>query len=322
MSRRAQLDPGLAVRIIATRALPYTSAAPEHDDRPAHVRAASGIALHGGRLVVVQDDASFLAVVASDGVSAIKLPRGIDGRRRFEVALGNKLDKLDLESCVAIDDELWAFGSGSLPIREKVCRVRHEVVRVRDAEPFYRQLREALGGPVNIEGAARVGNELWLFHRGNTGPDDSGPAVFRIHLDGLRAWLDARDRLPNAPLVDGYDLGSIEGAPLGFTDAIAASPAAGAVSPAAGAVSPRVFYLACAELSPNAVDDGRVAGSQLGIIEGDRVRATPLVGPDGHPVKAEGIALDPARPGHAWVVLDPDDPATPATLLELEITGV
>lgn len=310
MSRRAQLDPGLAVRIVAARALRYSSDAPAHDDRPAHVRAASGIAVHGGRLVVVQDDASFLAVVASDGVSAIKLPRGIDGRRRFEVALGNKLDKLDLESCLAIDDELWAFGSGSLPIREKVCRVRHDVVRVRDAEPFYRQLREALGGPVNIEGAARVGSELWLFHRGNTGPDDSGPAVFRVQLASLRAWLDARDRLPAAPLVDGYDLGTIEGAPLGFTDAIAEAD------------GKRVYYLACAELSANAVDDGRVVGSQVGIIDGDRVRATPLVGPDGHPVKAEGIALDPARPGHAWIVVDPDDPATPAPLLEVEITGV
>ncbi|MDX2090542.1 MAG: hypothetical protein SFX73_21970 [Kofleriaceae bacterium] len=307
MSRRAQLDQGLAVRIVATRALPYSGDAPTHDDRPTHVRAASGIAMHGGRLVVVQDDASFLAVVASDEVSAIKLPRGIDGRRRFEVALGNKLDKLDLESCLAIDDELWAFGSGSLPIREKICRVRHDVVRVRDAEPFYRQLREALGGPINIEGAARVGAELWLFHRGNSGPADHGPAVLRTQLATLRAWLDARDRLPTSPQVDYYDLGTIEGARLGFTDAIADGT--------------RVFYLACAELSPNAVDDGRVVGSQLGIIEGDCVRATPLLGPDGQPVKAEGIALDPARPGHAWIVLDPDDPATPATLLEVEITG-
>jgi len=306
--RRAQLDPGLGVRILASRALPYSSDAPAHDDRPAHVRAASGIAVHGGRLVVVQDDASFLAVVASDGVSAIKLPRGIDGRRRFEVALGNKLDKLDLESCLAIDDELWAFGSGSLPIREKICRVRHGVARVRDAEPLYRRLRETLASPLNIEGAARVGHELWLFHRGNTGPADVGPAVLRLAFDPLRAWLDASDRLPDAPRVDGYDLGEIDGARLGFTDAIADGD--------------RVFYLACAELSADAVQDGRVAGSQLGVIERDRVRATPLAGLDGLPVKAEGIALDPARPGHAWIVLDPDDPAEPATLLDIEITGL
>lgn len=308
MTRRAQLDPDLRVRVLASRALPYSSDAPAHDDRPAHVRAASGIAVHGGRLVVVQDDASFLAVVASDGVSAIKLPRGIDGRRRFEVALGNKLDKLDLESCVAIDDELWAFGSGSLPMREKICRVHHGVVRVRDAEPLYRRLRETLGGPLNIEGAARVGRELWLFHRGNAGPSDVGPAVLRLELDQLRAWLDALDRLPDAPRVDGYDLGAIDGARLGFTDAIADGG--------------RVFYLACAELSPDAIEDGRVVGSQLGVIEHDRVRATPLVGLDGLPVKAEGIALDPSRPGHAWIVLDPDDPAAPATLLDVEITGL
>jgi hypothetical protein len=308
MLRRAQLDPGLAVRIVGVRALPYTTDAPAYDDRPAHVRAASGIAVQGGRLVVVQDDASFLAVVASDGVSAIKLPRGIDGRRRFEVALGNKLDKLDLESCVAIDDELWAFGSGSLPIREKICRVRHDVVRVRDAEPLYRRLRDALGGALNLEGVARVGGELWLFHRGNTGPDDVGPAVLRLALAPLRAWLDARDRLPDVLAVDGYDLGTIDGARLGFTDAIADGD--------------RVVYLACAELSADAIADGRVAGSQLGVLEADRVRATPLAGPDGLPVKAEGVALDPARPGRGWIVLDPDDPAQPATLLDVEIVGL
>ena len=132
--RRAKVDPALEVRVLGSRALRYDQPSDPRDDRPDHVRAASGLAIYGGRLVVVQDDASFLAVVASDGVSAIKLPRGLDGRRRFEVAIGNKLDKLDLESCIAIDDELWAFGSGSLPIREKICRVQHATPRVVDAE--------------------------------------------------------------------------------------------------------------------------------------------------------------------------------------------
>ncbi|CAN5917371.1 hypothetical protein BH11MYX3_BH11MYX3_06380 [soil metagenome] len=305
--RQAQIDPRLSVRVIASRALRYDRPAEAIDDRPDHVRAASGLAMHGGRLVVIQDDASFFAVVTSAGVSAIKLPRGLEGRRRFEVAIGNKLDKLDLESCVAIDDELWAFGSGSLPIREKICRVRHAVPRVLDAAPLYGRLREALGSGVNLEGAARVGEQLWLLHRGNTGGGDVGPAILKIALDPMRAWLDGRAALPPIDAIEGFDLGSIEGHRLGFTDAVAHGGG--------------ILYLATAEAASNAVDDGRVLGSHLGMITGEAIRAAPLLGVDGAPVKAEGLALDPARPGHGWVALDPDDPDRPASLLEIELVG-
>lgn len=300
-------DLRLKVVVHGVRELRYDAGSAAEEDRPAHVRAASGLAFHGGRLVVIQDDASFLAVVTNDGVSAIKLPRGADGRRRFEVALGNKRDKLDLESCVAIGDELWAFGSGSLPIREKICRVQHAVPRVLDAAPLYARMREALGCALNIEGVARVDDALWFFHRGNTGAGDGGPAIIEVSLSAMRAWLDARAALPAIERVQAFDLGAIEGSPLGFTDAVAYR---------AG-----VLYLASAEATDNAIDDGHVLGSQLGIITRDGVRAAPLTGPAGEPVKAEGLALDPARPGHGWVALDPDDPEKPATLLDIELVG-
>ncbi len=301
------LDPALSVLVHAARELRYDRPAAAVDDRPDHVRAASGLAMHNGRLVVIQDDVSFLAVVAADGVSAVKLPRGLDGRRRFEVAIGNKLDKLDLESCVAIGDELWAFGSGSLPIRDKICRVQHSTPRVLDAAPFYNRLRDALGSSINLEGVARLGNELWLFHRGNTGPTDVGPAILKVPLDAMRAWLDARAALPVVSAIEGFDLGAIAGQRLGFTDAVAHAG--------------QVLYLATAEAAANAVDDGAILGSQLGVITRDSVRAAPVVGLDGKPVKAEGLALDPARAGWGWVALDPDDPEKPATLLEIELVG-
>ena len=307
MTRCARIDPRLGVRVLTSRPLHYDHPADPGDDRPAHVRAASGLAVQGGRFVIAQDDTSFLAVVAADGVSAIKLPRGIDGRRRFEIALGNKYDKLDLESCIAIDDELWAFGSGLLPIRDKICRVHHGAVRVFDAGPFYTRVREAIGSEINLEGVARVGTELWLFHRGNTGGVDNGPAVLGIELDAMRTWLDGRGALPVIEWVDGYNLGTIDDHRLGFTDAFAGQDG--------------VFYLATAEASADAIDDGRVLGSHLGVITQDAVRAAPLRSADGVPVKAEGIALDPKRPGHAWIVLDPDDPGQPAAMLEVELTG-
>jgi len=311
---KAIVDPQLGIRILRSRELRYDAPEDAGDDRPAHIRAASGLTVHGGRLVIAQDDASFFGVLASDGISAIKLPRGVDGRRRFEVALGNKLDKLDLESVLAVDDELWAFGSGSLPVRDKICRVKDGVVRVQEAAPLYARLREALGGALNIEGAARVRvdsrDEVWLFHRGNTGPDDPGPATLELATADLRAWLDATAPLPALLDIDAYDLGTTaDGARFGFTDAVA--------------YGSRVLYLAAAEHSANAIDDGAAGGSQLGIIDVVRggARATPLVGVDGSAVKAEGIALDPAQPGRAWVVLDPDDPERPTTLLDIELVG-
>jgi len=307
VTRRAQLDPALSARVVATRTLVYDKPADAVDDRPDHVRAASGLAMQGSRLIVIQDDASFLAVVSSSGVSAVKLPRGLNGRRRFEVSLGNKLDKLDLESVVAVDDELWAFGSGSLPIRDKICIVQHGIVRVREAAPLFDRIREQLEGAVNIEGSARVREELWLFHRGNTGPDDRGPAVIRFSLPAMRAWLAAEGALPAILAIEGYDLGAIDGVRLGFTDAIADGD--------------DVFYLATAEITRNAIDDGRVVGSQIGVITGGVVRATTLASPEGTPVKAEGIALDPKRARHAWVALDCDDPEQPALLYDVELVG-
>jgi len=313
VTRIAVIDPALEVRVHGVRELRYDAAADANDDRPAHVRAASGLAMHHGRLVVVQDDASFFGVVGGEGVTAMKLPRGSDGRRRFEVALGNKLDKLDLESVVSVDDELWAFGSGSLPIRDKICRVLHGVARVQEAAPLYARLREALDGALNIEGAARVQalgrDELWLFHRGNTGPRDPGPAVLRLRTHDLRAWLDATASMPALVDVDGYSLGEVGGVRLGFTDAVADGD--------------RVFYVAAAERSPNAIDDGAASGSQIGVIDvaSGSVRATMFTGLDGAPVKAEGIALDPARPKRAWIALDPDDPEAAAPLLDVELVG-
>lgn len=308
------IDPALEVRVHGVRMLRYDAPAEAHEDRPAHVRAASGLAVHGGRLVVIQDDASFFGLVTTEGVTAMRLPRGQGGRRRFEIALGNKLDKLDLESVVVVDDELWAFGSGSLPIRDKVCRVHHGIPRVQDAAPLYARLREALDGALNIEGAARVlaqeRDELWLFHRGNTGPRDPGPAVLRLGMAAMRAWLDATAPMPALLDVDGYSLGvAPDGTRLGFTDAVADGD--------------RVFYVAAAEQSANAIDDGAASGSQIGVIDvaSGRVRAAAFAGLDGQPVKAEGIALDPQRPKRAWIALDPDDPEAPAPLLDVELVG-
>lgn len=302
---RVQLDPALSVRVVGVRDLRYTDPAGAEEDRPAHVRAASGLAFSGGRLVVVQDDAAFVGTVANTEVSSIALPRGVGGRRRFEAGLGNKQDKLDLEACVAVDDEIWAIGSGSSDMRERIAVIGY-TTKIVDASALYRKIRDELGHAINLEGIAHAGEQVWLFHRGNTGATDRGPAVIKLDLAMFRSWLAGLG--PTPAIVDSipYDLGTIDGQPLGFTDAVA--------------VGPRVYFLAAAEASANAIDDGPVLGSRLGVIAKDGVRMAPLAH-DHAPLKAEGLAFDPANPQRAWIAIDPDDVEQPARLYEVELTG-
>ncbi|HUS30162.1 MAG TPA: hypothetical protein VMZ53_16760 [Kofleriaceae bacterium] len=322
---RAELDPALSLRVLGARELRYDDRPQLGEDRPGHVRAASGLAMVGGRLAIIQDDCAFIGYV-SDQVTAVPLPRGPNGRRRFEEAIGNKADKLDLEACVVVPgdrtgegqlgDELWAFGSGSTPMREKILIVGF-TTRLHDASPFYRKLREELSAPsphesfrvapvVNIEGAALVGKELLLFHRGNTGPHDPGPMVFRMSRAAFQKWLASEGVVPEIDGAQHYDLGEVDGHRIGFTDAVA--------------VGARVFFLAAAEASPNAIDDGRVLASRIGVIDDGAVRMATLE-IDGVPIKAEGLAFDPANPTRAWITIDPDDVATPAKLYEVELVG-
>lgn len=305
----ARVDPALGVRVLGWRDLRYSDPARLGDDRPKHVRAASGLAFTTGRLAVIQDDAAFIALVAGQDVSAVVLPRGAGGRRRFEVALGNKHEKLDLESCIAIGDDLFAFGSGSMPARERIVHVGYGT-RVIDAAPLYRAVRDEIGNDINIEGVALTADTIELFHRGNTGPADKGPASVRFPRAPFMKWLAADGALPEPSGVSRFDLGAIDGVRYGFTDAVA--------------VGDRTFFIAAAESSPNAIDDGPVLGSMLGVIDGPPGNRTLRMAPlaiEGVPLKAEGLAFEPGAPTQAWVAIDPDDTETPSRLYQLELTG-
>ncbi|MEJ7600027.1 MAG: hypothetical protein WKG01_19120 [Kofleriaceae bacterium] len=309
--RRAVIDPRLEARVISRRSLAYTTGANVDEDIPAHVRAASGVVVRGDHLLVIQDDMAVIAAIGTaigatigSAVEALALPRGPGDRRRFEVALGNKLDKLDLEAALLVDDELWAFGSGSLPVRERIVRVRGSEIEIVYGASLYAAIRATIGGALNIEGVAHVADQLWLFHRGNTGARDPGPAVVRIELAEVQAWL-AGGPTPDVSGVDRYDLGAVGGVRLGFTDAVARGA--------------RVYYVAAAEASPDAIADGAVLGSLIGVIDGDSVRCAPLCDRDGAALKVEGLALIDDHRG--WITLDPDDVDVPAPLCEILLHG-
>ncbi len=322
--RTAVQDGRLAARIVERRPLFYDGGASPAEDRPAHVRAASGLVWFGGELALVQDDAAFLAMVdpASRRVRALPLPRGPGGRRQFDDLRGNKADKLDLEAVFATGEILVGLGSGATPARRRMLLHDGGGARIADAGDFYRALEamhELAGSELNLEGAAPLPDgRLRLFQRGNGDPARARPpvdATLDVATRELLAYLTGEGP---APRLDGgavtqYQLGAHGGVRLTFTDA--------AHDPASG----RLYYLACAERSPDAVRDGEVIGSAIGVFDdldgGGALRFAPLGDGDGRPlaVKAEGLAFGPG--GQVHVVLDADDPARASDLCRVELDG-
>jgi len=327
-NRRAILpDPRLTARILRTAPLLYTEGADPELDRPAHVRAGSGIAWVGERLAVVQDDAAFLALVdpATLEVRAIALEAAEGGVRQFDDERGNKHLKADLEACVTVPHEgaevLLAFGSGSTEKRERVLVARRldtaePAVEMVDASPLYALLRAERrfsGSEMNVEGAALVGSVVRLFNRGNGAARDGRQPVDAscdLPLAALLAYLGDPTGPPPAPEnVVQHHLDAIDTLRLGFTDAAARGGT--------------VYFSAAAEDSPDATRDGRVAGSVLGVLDEEGGRWTLLVDAAGAPFdgKVEGIAFWRDHPHRLWAVVDADDPQRPSELCEIELIG-
>ncbi len=315
-------------RVLSRTALRYDAGADVNTDRPAHVRAGSGLCVVdvpglGPRLAVVQDDAAFIALIdpASLRVDVVTLPAGPNGARQFDKRRNNKMDKFDLESVVAVvvsdRPALLCVGSGSAPVRERFVVVRFgdegpEVRNLKASRLFdeLRRRRDFAGDELNIEGAVVVGDRLHLFNRGN-GAGFAVDAVIDFSLRQLLQHLEdpSVNATPSLGVVRAYDLGSIAGTRLTFTDATLHPDG-------------RTLFLAAAEASPNAVDDGEVVGTAVGILHDDgRVTLRRLVDETGEPLidKVEGIAVDPLRPDRAFVVVDKDDADTAAELLVVQL---
>jgi len=323
MRRRARIDPRSAVRIVRRKALRYGMPAVEGLDLGPHVRAASALVRRSDRLYVVQDDTAAIASVSLDGGSVRALPlSATDGQRRFDTTHGNKQRKRDLEAACLLDlggvPTLVAFGSGSSPLRESVALVALVGESVVSPPPgfvalprLYAALRartDFAGSELNVEGVIAMDDELWLAQRGNGAPAGAlqpVSAIATLSLAGFVALLAAPDTAEVPPLltVEPWELGTIDGAPLTFTD-LAATPAG-------------VLFAAAAEASPDALRDGPVAGVVVGrVADGVSARVVDEQGVFSRD-KIEGIVH--ADHGRLYAVVDCDDPDVSAALLELAL---
>ncbi len=320
----------LAAVVVSRAPLLYLEGPDPDEDRPAHVRAASGLAWVGDELAVVQDDAGFLALHDPVAGTTRSLPLEADrhGKRLWDEGRGNKMDKPDLECATVIRwegrEQLLAMGSGSAPGRDRVLLLpRDQLAADAPRAPrallplaaLYAALETDLrfsGGALNLEGVSALGgSRVRLFQRGNGDPGPGRrPVDAFLDLD-LAPWLAGVPPAGPLPAARRLDLGSIGGVRLSFTDA----------TPGPGG---RTLFLAAAEDSPDAVRDGPVAGSVVGVLEPDgSVLVAPLVDRYGHRLvaKAEGIAWRAAEPDRVDVVFDPDDPERPSELCRVELRG-
>jgi hypothetical protein len=313
-------EPRWRARVVARHEMIYREGPSDDDDRPPHVRAASGLSAFREYLAVIQDDANWLALIDSDQqVTAVPLPPSPNGERVFSKTRGNQDDKFDLEACVTVTTgencELVGFSSGSRTAREWVLRVREPedggglTAAFVHAPGFYaalRQTSEFSGAGLNIEGALSLDSDrIRLFQRGNAAPCDRlDPidATVDVSWTALCDHLSNPEKHPPPALsnIRSYNLGKLDGVRLTFSDAEHLG-------------DERVLFSASAE-DPGT---GDIRGSVLGIIEKHgEARWTHLFDEEGCPFpgKIEGLTIDPGDRTKIYFVIDDDHEDEPSRI--------
>jgi hypothetical protein len=320
-------DSNLAANIVRSTPLFYLEGAAPSLDRPSYVRSASGIAWSGNYFAVVQDDANFIALVDTkiEKAIAVTLPAGEGGKRQFDDTRGNKKFKMDLESCVLVRHEnqeiLITFGSGSNPFRENIVILRNlseaPIPEVYNAAELYKILRSAkdfAGSELNIEGAVFLDKKIRLFNRGNGAASEDTEAVnASCDLDWQSLYdylINSKKQPPALQNITRYYLGILGDLALGLTDATD--------------YNGKLFFSAAAEDSPDAVTDGEVSGSALGVLDKqNKIRWIEITHGDGNRFngKVEGITFLKNEPNRVFVVVDQDSPEKASELCEIQLLG-
>jgi hypothetical protein len=282
---------------------------PPGPGRPSHLSAASGLVRAASYLYVVADDELHLGVFRANDASAGDLVRLFPGTLPSAPA-ERKARKPDLEALTLLPPfagyphgALFALGSGSTLQRRTGALLALDAqgapsgaVRARDLSGMFAALDDKFTA-LNIEGALVSGNELCLLQRGNRHIVQN--AIIRFHLPAVLETLQS-----GAPIVPfalhAFDLGSVDGIPLCFTD---------------GAALPdgNIVFSAVAEDTPDSYQDGPCTGAAIGIATQDG--ALRYLDQLDEPYKIEGIDArvedDVIR---LLLVTDADDASIPACL--------
>lgn len=289
----------------------------EEIDGASYFHAASGLVLCGGIVHVVSDDSTALASFALADEKAGRVMRILARSAMPSEKAARKRLKPDFEVLVGLPPEhclpfggLLAMGSGSTPARSAGAIVAldsdgwaRSAIEVDLESSLYSKLRSVFS-EVNIEGGVWRDRRLLLFQRGNASDPTGAVVTFEMPCPASALQAGTANGMPD---VYRLRLGSIDGVPLTLTDATL--------------LDDRILYLATAERTPNAYDDGSVLGSVLGVLSRDcEIAEQWRLDP---PLKFEGIAA--FRNGEHLeflLVSDADDAAVPSKLFKGRVPSV
>ena len=274
--------------------------------------AASGVVRRAEYVYVIADDELDLAVFDASSEGPGRLVPALSGELPAERAARSKA-KPDLEALTSLPPfeghphgALLGLGSGSTEDRDRGFAwalgadgsLEGEPIEL-DLAPLYTLLRERLDA-LNVEGAAVMGDELWLLQRGNSEHGEN--VVVALSCAEVIESL-SRDRTLAAEelrRVLAFDLGELHDTALTFSDASALG-------------NGLLVFTASAEDS-SAAHGGAILGSVVGTIDLDgevqRLRTID------RRYKVEGVhaAIDTGVMDLVFVC-DQDDPGVPSPLL-------
>ncbi len=280
---------------------------------------ASGIELIGPVAYVISDDAPFIYLLDSATLAVLAQVRLFESTE-FGTGRIPKGTKPDLEALTALtwpDGQagVLALGSGSTPAREKGWFVPVSGSKPQQVAlgPLYELLRAQLGtgAVLNLEAAATTASELLLFQR-TVGKVDAA-LQFRLPLSATLQFLMGSGPAPKVSAPLRFPVPYIGNRPAGFSGATF--------------VQGRLFVTASVEDTDDAVLDGAVLGSFLGLVDGNDNTATfaRLTWPGGRPYlgKVEGLAVRRTLGPRRWellLVTDDDAGGSTALMAELVLT--
>ncbi|RFP63668.1 hypothetical protein D0N36_18115 [Hymenobacter lapidiphilus] len=283
---------------------------------------ASGAELVGDALYVIGDDSPWLYRLDAATLAAGQ-PTALFETAHFSAGRIPKHLKPDLE-CLTIlrttrgETGLLALGSGATAAREQGYWVPLSgpdnlpgTVYPLSMTGLYAALRPQLpaGATLNLEAAAATETELLLLQR-TVGAAVGGNLLFRLPLAATLDFLHRRQPRPPAVQALRFRLPTIEGKSAGFSGA--------------AWFAGQLFVTASVEDTADAVLDGVVLGSFVGVLplDGTRARLAQLAWPDGRPYqgKVESVAVrQQLAPGHFELLLVTDDDAGGSTAVVAEL---
>ena len=272
------------------------------------IHAASGLLKYQDRFYVVSDDELSMLSFSLKNETYQKIPLR-SGTLPWDAKERKKL-KPDWEALTYLPSSLGLEGILVIPSGSKPNRQLGSFVPFNQGFPaqpqevdfsiIYKKLQKEFA-ELNIEGGAIINSVFKLFQRGNGSLGQN--AIIDLDLVGLLEDLKnshsiAAQRVLN---VQHFDLGHLDGVPLGFTDGFA--------------IDGVLFFLAVAENSSSTYDDGLYTGAVLGCFDSKgNIQTTWEID---CPHKPEGLWMEKSGSSHQiYIVTDADDPSRASSFYE------